>query len=165
MRDVKKSDVDLDKGTLFIRKNKAHRERIVPMSDDLKDFCIDYNEKLKVFSPKSEYFFPNPDDLPYSAKWLTRQFLSLWERIKPVQCSKRVRVYDLRHRFASTVMMNWLNEGVDLYAKLPYLSTYMGHTKFSDTAYYIHLLPESLTRSSAIDWDAFLELIPEVTPW
>lgn len=89
-RKIKKSDVDLDSGTLFIRKNKAHRERIVPMSDDIRNFCIDYNEKLKLSSPKSEYFFPNPDGIPYSAKWLTRQFLSIWERIQPAQCSRRV---------------------------------------------------------------------------
>ncbi|WP_169823180.1 tyrosine-type recombinase/integrase [Anaerobacillus alkalilacustris] len=164
-REIKKTDVDLDSGILFIRKNKTHRERIVPMSDDLRNFCIDYNEKLKIFSPNSEYFFPNPDGIPYSAKWLTQQFLSIWERTQPVQYTTRVRVYDLRHRFASAVMMNWLNKGADLYAKLPYLSTYMGHAKFSDTAYYIHLLPTNLTRSNAIDWDSFLELIPEVSPW
>lgn len=40
--------------------------------------------------------------------------------------------------------------------------TYMGHTNFSDTAYYIHLLPENLIRSSAIDWAHFSDLIPEV---
>lgn len=164
-REIKKSDVDLDNGTLFIRKNKTHRERIVPMSDDLRNFCINYNENLKIFSPKSEYFFPNPDGNPYSAKWLTRQFLSIWERVQPAQGSRRVRVYDLRHRFASAVMMNWLNEGVDLYAKLPYLGTYMGHARFSDTAYYIHLLPTNLTRSKAVDWDSFSVLIPEVSPW
>jgi integrase/recombinase XerD len=164
-REIKKSDVDLDRGTLFIRKNKTHRERIVPMSDDIRNFCIAYNEKLKIFSPECEYFFPNPEGIPYSAKWLTRQFLSIWKRIQPVQCFARVRVYDLRHRFASAVMMNWLDEGVDLYAKLPYLSTYMGHARFSDTAYYIHLLPANLTRSNAIDWDSFLALVPEVSPW
>lgn len=164
-REIKKSDVDLDRGTLFIRKNKTHRERIVPMSDDIRNFCIAYNEKLKIFSPESEYFFPNPEGKPYSAKWLTRQFRLIWDRVQPVQCSARVRVYDLRHRFASTVMMNWLDEGADLYAKLPYLSTYMGHARFSDTAYYIHLLPASLTRSNAIDWDSFSALIPEVSPW
>ena len=46
--------------------------------------------------------------------------------------------------------------------KHPFLSTYMGHTHFSDTAYYIHLLPENLIRSAAIDWEHFSDLIPEV---
>jgi integrase len=59
-------------------------------------------------------------------------------------------------------MMKWLDENADLHAMLPYLSTYMGHTNFSDTAYYIHLLPENLVRSAAVDWDRFSGLIPEV---
>ena len=56
----------------------------------------------------------------------------------------------------------WLNENADLYAKVPYLSAYMGHTQFEDTAYYIHLLPEKLLSSSAVDWSKFSSLIPEV---
>jgi len=60
------------------------------------------------------------------------------------------------------MLVKWLNEGADLNAKLPYLSAYMGHTNFSDTAYYIHLLPENLVRSAAIDWSRFSDLIPEV---
>jgi len=38
----------------------------------------------------------------------------------------------------------------------------MGHTQFEDTAYYIHLLPEKLLSSSAVDWSKFSSLIPEV---
>jgi hypothetical protein len=38
----------------------------------------------------------------------------------------------------------------------------MGHNQFEDTAYYIHLLPEKLLSSSAVDWSKFSNLIPEV---
>jgi integrase len=132
------------------------------MSEDICSLCKSYNEKLKYFAPKSEYSFPNPEGNPYPAKWLTRQFLDIWRNVRKDECYTRVRVYDLRHRFATSVMMQWLDEGADLYAKLPYLSTYMGHTQFSDTAYYIHLLPENLIHSSSVDWTAFSDLIPEV---
>jgi len=59
-------------------------------------------------------------------------------------------------------MMKWFEEGKDLYAMLPYLSTYMGHAEFSDTAYYIHLLPEKLLHTISIDRSHFSGLIPEV---
>ena len=36
---------------------------------------------------------------------------------------------------------------------LPYLRAYMGHEKFSDTAYYIHILPERLMVSPGVQWD------------
>ena len=38
----------------------------------------------------------------------------------------------------------------------------MGHAHLEDTAYYIHLLPEKLMRTAAIDWETFEQLLPEV---
>jgi integrase len=161
-REIRRENIDLGKGILFIRKNKSHRERYVPMSEDMCSLCKDYNKKLKYFRPESEYFFPDPKGVPYSAKWLTRQFLEIWKNVRKNECRPRVRVYDFRHRFATAVMTMWLEEGANLYAKLPYLTTYMGHARFSDTAYYIHLLPENLLRSTSVDWATFSKLIPEV---
>jgi hypothetical protein len=45
---------------------------------------------------------------------------------------------------------------------LPYLRAYMGHDSLSETAYYIHILPENLVKTTAIDWDAFNSMLPEV---
>jgi integrase len=77
----------------------------------------------------------------------------------------KVRPYDLRHRFASTILQKWLTEERDFYAMLPYLRAYMGHEKFSHTAYYIHLLPENLLCSSGVDWSAIDSVNLEVTIW
>jgi len=41
----------------------------------------------------------------------------------------------------------------------------MGHERFSDTAYYIHLLPENLLSSPSVDWDAIDADVPEVSVW
>ncbi len=73
-----------------------------------------------------------------------------------------VRIYDLRHRFATAAVQRWLDDGSDLNAKLPFLRAYMGHNSFAQTAYYIHLLPANLTQSTAVDWAVFDTLIPEV---
>lgn len=161
-REIQNKDVDLDNGILFIRKNKSHRERRIPMMEDMTDMCRDYRKKISFFYPDSPFFFPSSEGIPYSAKWLTRQFLMLWNEVRPPKNTARVRVYDLRHRYATTIMMKWLENGDDLYTCLPYLSAYMGHANFSDTAYYIHLLPEKLVRSKSIDWERFSHLVPEV---
>jgi integrase/recombinase XerD len=161
-RELKKRDIDLNNGTLFIRKNKAHRERLIPMASDVTDMCRNYYEKISMLFPDTEYFFPSPDGNPYSARWLTIHFLKLWNTVKPAGNSSRVRIYDLRHRYATTIMMNWMNNNEDLYTMFPYLSSYMGHTHFEDTVYYIHLLPENLLNSPSIDWAKFSTLIPEV---
>ena len=72
---------------------------------------------------------------------------------------------DLRHRYASATLQRWIDNGTDLNAKLPYLRTYMGHSTLSQTAYYIHMLPENLLKSPGIDWASFGEVIPEVDVW
>jgi len=67
----------------------------------------------------------------------------------------RIRPYDLRHNFAARIIMRWIDEGINVAAMTSYLSAYMGHSNFSDTLYYIHLLPENLIKSSGIDWKQF----------
>jgi integrase len=126
--------------------------------------CKEYRSITASIFVDQTYFFPSPNGMPYNRHWLAKQFRMIWKRVKPDINRTNIHpvVYDLRHRYATTVMMQWLNENADINAKLPYLSAYMGHTHFSDTAYYIHLLPENLIHSSAIDWGRFSDLIPEV---
>jgi integrase len=49
----------------------------------------------------------------------------------------RPRVHDLRHTFAVHALLRWYHRGVDPQAKLPFLSTYMGHVSPVSTAYYL----------------------------
>ena len=161
-RELRNDDIDFDKGVLLIRKNKSHRERYVAMSDDVLRVCQKYRATAAGAFADNTYFFPAPDGLPYNRRWLSGQFRAIWQNARGKGCEADAVAYDLRHRYATTMMMKWLDEGADLYAKLPYLSSYMGHSHFSDTAYYIHLLPENLIRSAAIDWSHFSDLIPEV---
>ena len=161
-REILRKDVDLDEGTIIIRTNKSNRERKIPLSDDLRQLCKRYSEQLAVFHPDSDHFFPSPKGKPYSNTWLCDQFNALWQSVKPSNQAKKTRSYDLRHRYATAIMMKWIDEGADLSAMLPYLSAYMGHMNFSDTAYYIHLLPENLLRTDSINWEKLSALIPEV---
>jgi integrase len=166
-RELRSCDIDFNKGIILIRKNKSRKERYVALSGDVLQMCKNYRcMTASVFADKT-YFFPSPNGLPYDRRWLAKQFRMIWKRAKPDANEANARihpvVYDLRHRYATTVMMKWLNEHADLNAKLPYLSAYMGHAHFSHTAYYIHLLPENLVRSPAVDWGRFSDLIPEVT--
>ena len=66
----------------------------------------------------------------------------------------KIRVYSLRHQFASACLNRWLDNGENLMAMLPFLREYMGHKNLSETAYYIHILPENLIKSPAIDWSS-----------
>ena len=49
-----------------------------------------------------------------------------------------------RHRFAINTLLDWHRAGVDIQARLPWLSTYMGHTEPANTFYYLTATPELL---------------------
>lgn len=55
--------------------------------------------------------------------------------------------------------MGWIEQGKDLDAYIPYLSTYMGHERFQDTYYYVHMLPQRLAKMAYMEVGG---IIPEV---
>ncbi len=58
------------------------------------------------------------------------------------------RPYDLRHAFAVHRLTAWYREGVDIHARLPWLSAYMGHVNVLGTETYLHATPELLQFAS-----------------
>ena len=161
-------NVNLATGEILITATKKNKERIVVLSEDMRNLAIRYAEIKNIVHPNSPYFFPSKSGKPYTEKMLAWHFKNFVAAANPgvsKQQLPNVRIYDLRHRFATTVMIRWIDEKRDLYNMLPYLSTYMGHTQFSQTAYYIQLIPENIKNSQGIDWDAMGALIPEVQIW
>ena len=65
----------------------------------------DYMRKASLFEMNSPYLFSSPKFDCYKSTWLRTEFLKLWEEVKDPSNTARVRVYDLRHRFATTLMM------------------------------------------------------------
>lgn len=164
-RMLKTENVYLGSGEVLITGTKRNKDRIVVMSEDMRTLCTDYNERRTRFPLQSEFFFPGADGEAFSSATVQREFQRCWRNANPAIPQENlpsVRVYDLRHRFATTAVQRWLDAGADLNAKLPFLRAYMGHDSFSQTAYYIHLLPANLTQSNAVDWSVFDTLIPEV---
>lgn len=167
-RRLRRGSVNLQTGEILISETKRKKDRIVVMSDDMLQLIGSYAKLRDAAFPDSEYFFPSKNGQPYSASWLQGRFKGFFAAsnsdVDP-DILPPVRVYDLRHRFASAALNRWLDEGRDLYSRLPYLRTYMGHCELSATAYYIHLLPENLVKSAGIDWEALRNMIPEVELW
>jgi integrase/recombinase XerD len=59
---------------------------------------------------------------------------------RPARC--RPRIHDLRHSFAVHTLLDWYRSGEDVQARLPLLSTYMGHVEPSSTYWYLTGAPE-----------------------
>jgi integrase/recombinase XerD len=62
---------------------------------------------------------------------------------------RRPRLHDLRHTFAVKTLLGWYHTGDDVAAKLPLLSTYMGHVDPAATYWYLSAVPELLGLAAA----------------
>lgn len=167
-RNIRRNEVDLNSGELRIVDSKRHRSRTVVMSDDMTALARSYAAMRDAAQPDSEFFFPDQDGGPYTAAWMQGKFKKAFAASKPdvpKDLLPSVRVYDLRHRFATAVLNRWLDEKRDLSSRLPYLQAYMGHKQLESTAYYIHLLPENLVKSAGIDWANMERILPRAELW
>lgn len=60
------------------------------------------------------------------------------------------RLHDLRHSLAVNTLLGWYREGVDVHARLPVLSTYLGHLNPASTYYYLSAAPELLAHAAGM---------------
>jgi len=164
-RELLTENIDLKAGNILITSTKRNKERLIVMSDDMRRYTRKYETRRTIIGKGNPYFFPAADGGAFTNSQIYKAFNKAWVQ---ASCSKhnpvhrRVRIYDLRHRFASACLNRWLDNGEDLNNMLPYLRAYMGHAKLSETAYYIHILPENLVKTNAINWDVFNSMMPEV---
>ena len=160
---IKNEDIDLKSRRLIIREAKRHRDRVVMISEDMLRLCIAYDQIRNKICGPGKYFFPDKHGDTHDKQWLSYNFRKCWKIAGITSFEKpKPRVYDFRHTFATKRLHDWMDEKIDFYTMLPYLSSYMGHSDFSSTAYYIHLLPQRLKDSPAINWGVLENLIPEV---
>jgi integrase/recombinase XerD len=62
--------------------------------------------------------------------------------LEPLSKRCRPRPHDLRHRFAINTLIDWHQQGENVHARLPELSTYLGHIAPSSTYWYLRAVPE-----------------------
>lgn len=162
-RELLTENINFETGEILITHTKRNKERFVVMSDDMLTFSRRYEQRRKIFCGENPYFFPSADGGAMTTETLYSAFNRAWTHADLAgKYPGKVRVYDLRHRFASACLNRWLDNGENLMAMLPFLREYMGHKDLSETAYYVHILPENIVKSSAIDWDKFNAMFPEV---
>lgn len=83
------------------------------------------------------------------------------EALKPNSVDRNIRLYDIRHTFASETVRHWLERGEDVNYKLYLLSTYLGHVKPEDTYWYLSATPNLLSISCKYFEAMFGEDAPE----
>jgi integrase/recombinase XerD len=148
------SDVDLERQVFFIRESKG-RSRFVPFADDLaaeiEKWLAERGRIISVHAtpdPTSLFLCNSGHALKVDRASVAVDALVRAEGLKPGQGRVGPRPYDWRHTFAVHRLTDWYRRGVDIHARLPWLSAYMGHQNVLGTEVYLHATPELLHLAS-----------------
>ncbi len=143
-------DVDLCEGVLAIRETKCRKQRLVPVHETTRVALLRYARvRDRVHPrPKTEAFLVSEMGLRLTQCSVREIFVRLSRAIGIRTLQGRFghgpRLHDLRHRLAVKTLVCWYRSGVDVERRLPILSTYLGHTKITDTYWYLEAIPELL---------------------
>ena len=145
-----RTDVDLERGILHIRRTKFGKSRYVPVHPSTV-------AALKKYARVRDRLFPAPllpafflsEKGDRITEWIARYtFAKISQRIGLRAAAKRrghgPRLQDMRHRFAARTLIHWYRAGLDVERELPKLSTYLGHVHVNDTYWYLEAVPELL---------------------
>jgi integrase/recombinase XerD len=139
---LKDEDINVEDQYLKVRDSKNGKERIIPISNSLASVCKQYRcyrNNIPLNKPAT-YFFTrlNGKKCGYGA---VNSWFKECLRRTAIQCTdnRLPRIHDLRHTFAVTSLANMAAAGIDLYASLPILSTYLGHQSIDATNHYVRL--------------------------
>ncbi|MEW1976749.1 MULTISPECIES: tyrosine-type recombinase/integrase [Actinomycetes] len=142
------SDIDTSAGTILIRHAKGDRSRLLPMSATLWEYAAGYLERPEMMDadrelplmPTTRGNSPRPGNAGAALKPIFERAGVLTRQGTPI------RPHDLRHSYAVHALEKMVDDGLDVYAALPLLSTYMGHADIHSTEYYLRFTQDTLLR-------------------
>ena len=148
-----RGDVDLDESVLQIRDTKFRKAREVPLHPSTVEALAAYDRQRDRLCPRpvAPAFFVSTAGtrLLYCNVHLTWLHLVRRAGLEPRSTSCRPRPHDLRHSFAVRTLLHWYQDGGDVQARMPALSTYLGHVHPANTYWYLSGAPELLTLAAA----------------
>jgi integrase/recombinase XerD len=147
-------DVDLRRAVVTVQRSKG-RSRILAIRNDL---VVELRQYLR---QREEVLAASGSDDPVTL-FIRRDGSALTLRaasdalrgllrdlgLKPPRGRAGARPYEFRHAFAVHRLTAWAVEGVDVHAKLPLLSAYLGHQNILGTEVYLKATPELLQLAS-----------------
>ena len=125
-----RDDLDADYRLLRILHTKFGKSREVVLHESVMRALDDYGRlrDRRFPRPRCEAFFPRPAApgcSPLDPRDLQPARRDRRARTTPRR--RRARPHDLSHAFAVRTLLDWYRDGLDVQARLPLLSTYMGH--------------------------------------
>ena len=143
-----RTDVDLSDGALHVRAAKQNKHREVPLHDTTTTALRKYSRLRDRHQPvpSSPAFFVSQHGRRPSAGAFHATFAKLIGQIGLEGAGERTRprAHDIRHSFAVRTLIGWYQASENVDAKLPLLSTFLGHVDPASTYWYLQASPELL---------------------
>ena len=143
------ADVDLKRRVMLVRATKFKKTRNVPLAASTArqlQIYLQQRRRAEWSAAADAPFFVNLRGKRCGETAFTTVFLEIIRQlgIRKPPGHRGPRVHDFRHSFAVSRLLAWYREGANLSAKLPLLSTYLGHSTVSCTEVYLHATAELL---------------------
>jgi integrase/recombinase XerD len=143
-----RSDLDAGEGTLTIRDSKFAKSRQIPLHPSVLAALAEYGQLRGQHFPQPE----TPALLVSTAgtRLISQGIHYVFARLvrqaglQPRSPECRPRLHDFRHRLAVNQLLAWYRQGLDVQARLPVLSTMLGHSTPANTYWYLSAVPELL---------------------
>jgi integrase/recombinase XerD len=143
-----REDFDPIHALLTVRDSKFGKSREVLLHPSTVRALADYGEIRDRLCPHPEtrsLFITTRGTRP-AHPTIHQPFRALLDQagVRHPSPTRRVRIHDLRHSFAVNTLLGWYQDGGDVAARMPLLSTYMGHVDPAATFWYLSAAPELL---------------------
>jgi integrase/recombinase XerD len=142
-------DVDLTTGVITVRTGKWNAARELPLHATTIRALEDYRRLRddRRPRPKSPAFLVSMRGTRLLSGHVREAFRELRHHAGLTAApgeSRQPRIHDVRHSFAVATLVDWYRAGVDVTARLPRLSSYLGHSAPEATYYYLQATPDLL---------------------
>lgn len=150
---LNRDDVDRPGRCLLVRNAKFGDTRLLPLHQSTVDALGGYGGVRDQHwpQPKTAAFFVSTAGtrLAYGNVCTTFRHLVRVAGLQARSPRCRPRLHDFRHRLVVVTLIDWYSAGADVAARLPALSTFLGHAHPSFTYWYVSSAPELLSLAAA----------------
>jgi integrase/recombinase XerD len=148
-----RDDVGLQAGTLVITDSKFGKSRMVFLHPTAVTALRAYEKaRDRAFpEPEAATFLVNSLGRPLDRHNTPKTFATLVTAagIQAPPGRRAPRLHDLRHVFTVATLLDWYRDGGDVQARLPVLSTWLGHVDPKSTYWYLQAVPELLALAAS----------------
>ena len=135
-------DGDFDSGheMLTVRNGKFGKSRLIPLHPSTAAALRGYQRHRRELKPRpvTPALFVSTPGRRLAYVNVSQTFVILVRKagLTARSASCHPRLHDLRHSFAVATLLDWYRDGSDVAARLPLLSTYLGHADPKNTYWY-----------------------------